>query len=172
MGAGIIICGLNGPGKSTLGRALAEKLGYYFIDSEDLYFPKTDPGYLYAAPRGREEAETLLFREIQAHENFVFASVTGDYGERITPFFRCAVLLAAPKDIRMRRVRDRSCRKFDGRMMPGGDLYQREEGFFALVASRPEDTAETWARSLACPVLRADGTRPVGENINFIIERM
>ena len=51
MGTGIIICGLNGSGKSTLGKALAERLHFYFIDNEDLYFPKTDPIYIYAAPR-------------------------------------------------------------------------------------------------------------------------
>ncbi|MBE6588160.1 MAG: hypothetical protein E7647_07085, partial [Ruminococcaceae bacterium] len=38
MGIGIQICGLNGSGKSTLGRALAEKIGFYFIDDENLYF--------------------------------------------------------------------------------------------------------------------------------------
>ena len=46
MATGIIVCGMNGAGKSTLGRALAQKLGYRFIDIEDMYFPKTDPNYL------------------------------------------------------------------------------------------------------------------------------
>lgn len=45
MGAGIMVCGLNGSGKSTLGKALAEKLGFHFIDNEDLFFPKTNPNY-------------------------------------------------------------------------------------------------------------------------------
>ena len=67
MGTGIIICGLNGSGKSTLGKALAEKLHFYFIDNEDLYFPKTDPIYIYAAPRTREEVKNLFFNEIKAH---------------------------------------------------------------------------------------------------------
>lgn len=40
---GIIICGLNGTGKSTFGKALAEKLHFHFIDIENLYFPKTNP---------------------------------------------------------------------------------------------------------------------------------
>lgn len=35
MEKGIMICGLNGSGKSTLGSALAESLGYFFIDNED-----------------------------------------------------------------------------------------------------------------------------------------
>lgn len=39
---GIIICGLNGTGKNTLGKALAEKLHFHFIGIENLYFHKTN----------------------------------------------------------------------------------------------------------------------------------
>ena len=81
VGTGIIICGLNGAGKSTIGKALAKELKFHFIDIEELYFPKTDPHYIYVSPRTREEVEQLLFDEIRAHENFVFASVKGDYGQ-------------------------------------------------------------------------------------------
>lgn len=81
MGTGIIICGLNGCGKSTLGKAIAGKLNYHFIDNEDLYFPKTDHNYIYASPRSRQEVEGLFFNEIRTHENLIFASVKGDYGE-------------------------------------------------------------------------------------------
>ena len=87
MGTGIMICGLNGTGKSTLGKALAEKLHFYFIDNENLYFSGTELSCVYADPRTREEAETLLFREMNAHENFVFASVKGDMGKLSVPFF-------------------------------------------------------------------------------------
>ena len=51
MGTGIIVCGLNGSGKSTLGKALAEKLDFHFIDNENLYFPKTNPNYVYSSPQ-------------------------------------------------------------------------------------------------------------------------
>lgn len=114
MGTGIIICGLNGSGKSTLGKALAERLHFYFIDNEDLYFPKTDPIYIYAAPRTREEIKNLFFNEIKAHENFVFSSVKGDYGESI---YQYAVLIDVPKDIRIERVKNRSFQKFGSRML-------------------------------------------------------
>lgn len=172
MGTGIIVCGLNGSGKSTLGKALAQKLQFYFIDNEDLYFPKTDPDYIYASPRTRGEVEALLFREIKAHENFVFASVKGDYGEAVYPFFRYAVLIDAPKDIRIQRVINRSLQKFGNRMLPGGDLYEREENFFQLVKARPENTVEEWVKSLECPVIRIDGTKSIEENVDLIIECM
>ena len=163
MGTGIIVCGMNGSGKSTLGRALSERLGFHFIDIEDLYFPKNDPSYLYASPRTREEVEQLLWEEIQEHEDFILASVKGDYGERLYPYFTHAVLIEVPKDIRMRRVRERSYKKFGARMLPGGDLYEEEEEFFELVKSRPEDMAEKWVAQLGCPILRVDGTKTVDE---------
>ncbi len=172
MGIGIIVCGLNGSGKSTLGKALAEKLDFHFLDNEDLYFPKTTPNYIYSSPRTREEVEKLLFSEIKAHENFVFASVKGDYGEHIYPFFQYAVLIDVAKDIRIQRVRNRSFQKFGHRMLRGGDLYEYEEKFFELVKSRPENTVEEWIQSLKCPVIRIDGTKPVEENVAFIIEQL
>lgn len=169
MGTGIIICGLNGAGKSTLGRALAKELKFYFIDNEDLFFSKKDPQYMYASPRSREEAGKLLFKEIKAHENFIFASVKGDYGEDIYPFFQYAVWIDVPRDIRIQRVKNRSFQKFGSRMLPGGDLYEAEEKFLSLVKSRAENTVEEWIRSLSCPIIRIDGTKPIEENIHFII---
>lgn len=169
---GMIICGLNGAGKSTLGKALAEKLQFYFIDIEDLYFPKTDSGYIYASPRTFGEVEELLLHEVKTHENFILASVKGDYGEAVSSFLEYIILLVVPRDIRLQRVRNRSFQKFGNRMLPGGDLYEREESFFDMVQSRAEDTVEEWAKSLELPVIRVDGTKPVEENTNYILERI
>ncbi len=172
MGTGILVCGLNGCGKSTLGKVLAKKLHFHFIDNEDLYFPKTDPHYIYASPRTRKEVEKLLWREIKAHENFVFTSVKGDYGENICRFFQYAVVINVPKDIRIQRVKERSYQKFGKRMLAGGDLHEQEERFFDFVDSRPEDTVEKWVKSLKCPILRIDGTKPVEENVDLVIKRI
>ncbi len=172
MGTGIIVCGLNGVGKSTLGKVLAEKLHFHFIDSEDLYFPKTDPYYIYASPRTQEEAETLLLSQIKEHENFVLASVKGDFGETICSYFNYVVLISAPKEIRIKRVKNRSFEKFGERMLVGGDLYEQENGFIDFVKSRSENTVEDWIKSLSCPVIRIDGTLPINENVDFIINQI
>ena len=165
MGTGIIICGLNGAGKSTLGRALAKELDFYFIDIEDLYFPKIDSDYTYASPRTRQEVETLLAGEINTHEDFVFASVHGDYGEAVSSSLRYVVLVSVPKEIRLQRVKDRSFQKFGSRMLPGGDLCEREEKFFDFVRNRAENTVEEWIKQLCCPV---DGMKSVKDNIRLI----
>lgn len=171
MGTGIIMCGLNGAGKSTLGKALADKLNFRFIDNEDLYFPKTDPDYMYAYERTRDEVEELLLSEIKAHGSFVFTSVKGNYA-RALPFFNIAVLVSVPREIRLRRVRERSFRKFGERALPGGDLYERERAFFELISSRPENTVEEWIRSFGGSVIRVDGTKPVDDNISLITEKL
>lgn len=170
MGKGIIVCGLNGAGKSTLGRALAERAGYHWIDIEDLYFPKTDSDYRYASARTQKEVETLLLQEMKAHENVVLTAVKGDYGEDISSFFECAVLLEVPRELRLQRVKNRSFQKFGDRMLAGGDLYEREERFFAFAALRDENTVTEWLRSVKCPVIRLDGTKAVEENVNFLMD--
>lgn len=172
MGIGIMVCGLNGAGKSTIGKALAKKLHFYFIDNEELYFPKTNPNYIYASPRTRKEVEQLLFSEIKTHENFIFASVKGDYGKVSAPFFQYVVLIHVPKDIRIQRVKNRSFQKFGNRMLYGGDLYEQEKRFFDFVESRAENTVEEWVQSLHQPIIRINGTKSIEENINLIIKHI
>lgn len=167
---GIIICGLNGSGKSTLGRALADSLDWRFIDNEDLYFPKNDPAYLYSGERTQEEVEQLLLAEVCRDERFVFAAVRGNYGEAVLLYYKGAVLVETPRETRLQRVQERSLRKFGERALPGGDLYEKEKRFYDLISVRPEDYATRWLEGLDIPVLRVDGTRQVGENIEIITE--
>lgn len=169
---GILICGLNGAGKSTLAKALAEKLNYCFIDIEDLYFPRADNGYIYSSSRSREEVEKLLLCKINDNGNFVLASVKGDYGQAVYPFFQHIILIDVPGDIRLHRVKNRSYLKFGDRMLPGGDLYEQEQQFFSFVETRSESTVEEWLKTVNCPVIRVDGTIPVEENIRYITEQL
>ena len=169
---GILICGLNGVGKSTLGRALAARLSYAFIDNEDLYFPGTDARYAYAAPRGKAEVVRLLEAELGERRDFVFAAVKGDYGERLLSLLDCAVLLEVPREVRLQRVYRRSYEKFGARILPGGDLEERESAWFAQVERRPEDTVRKWLETVGCPVIRADGTRPVEENVEYLASEL
>ena len=166
---GILICGLNGVGKSTLGRILADRMGYEFIDNEDLFFPKTDPSYMFSGPRSEEEAIRLLEEKISGNNRFVFAAVKGDYGDKLMASLDHIVLIEVPKQIRSRRVRDRSYRKFGDRILPGGDLSDRENKWFLLTDSRPETYVTDWLEKVNCPVIRIDGTLPAEENADYLV---
>lgn len=169
MGTGIQICGLNGSGKSTLGRALAERIGFYFIDNENLFFSRSNTDEPYMNPKSRQDVERLLMAEVIEHPNFVFAAVKGDYGKDIIPMFDYVVVLEVPKSVRSQRIRNRSYQKFGNRMLIGGDLYSQEEAFFQMVESRQDDYIENWLQTVKCPIIRVDGTKPIKENVEYII---
>ncbi len=169
---GILICGLNGTGKSTLGRMLADRLGYEFIDNEDLYFPKTDPSYAFSGPRSKEEVIRLLEERIRENKRFILASVRGDYGGRLIASLDHIVLIEVPKQVRSRRVRERSYQRFGDRILPGGDLYDQENKWFSLTDSRPETYVTDWLETVDRPVIRIDGTLPVGENVDYLVSAM
>lgn len=57
-------------------------------------------------------------------------------------------------------------------MLSGGDLYGQEENFFRFVESRDENIVEEWVKYLKCPVIRIDGTKPIEENVDFIIGQL
>ena len=169
MGIGIQICGLNGSGKSTLGRALAEKIGFYFIDDENLYFSRSNPNEPYTNPKPRHEVEQLLMNEVKKHPDFVFAAVKGDYEKDIISMYDYVIMLEVPKSVRSQRVRNRSFNKFGSRMLLGGDLYNQEEAFFQMVESRQGSYVENWLQTVKCPIIRVDGTKPIDENVEYII---
>ncbi len=166
---GILICRLNGTGKSTLGRMLADRMGYEFIDNEDLFFPKTDSLYTFSAPRSKEEVIRLLEERIMENKRFIFAAVRGNYGDRLIASLDHIVLIEVPKKLRCQRVQDRSYKKFGNRILPSGDLYDKESKWFSLTDSRPETYVTDWLKTVDCPVIRIDGTLPVKENVDCLV---
>ena len=169
---GILICGLNGTGKSTLGRILADRMGYEFIDNEDLFFPKADPSYTFSSPRSKEEVSQLLDERISENSRFIFAAVKGNYGDRLIASLDHIIMIEVPKQIRSQRVRDRSYQKFGDKILPGGDLYDKENKWFSMTDSRPETYVTDWLETVDCPVIRIDGTLPVEENVNYILSAL
>ena len=169
---GILICGLNGTGKSTLGRLLANRMEYEFIDNEDLFFPKADSSYTFSNPRSKEEVIQLLEEKISRNNQFVFAAVKGNYGDRLIASLDHIVLIEVPKQIRSKRVRNRSYQKFGDRILPGGDLYDTESKWFSLTDSRPDNYVSDWLETVNCPVIRIDGTLPVENNLDYIVSEL
>ncbi len=136
------------------------------------FFPKTDPHYIFANPRSREEVVNILLDTVKKNKNFVFSAVRGDYGNDIIPFYHYAVFIDVPQEIRLKRIRNRSFQKFGNRMLPGGDLYEREEAFFDMVSARTEYYVEEWIQTLRCPILRVDGTKTIKDNVALIVEQL
>ena len=156
---GLLVLGLNGCGKSTLTRLLAMRLGARAMDVEDYYFPEAGPNP-YAAPRSREEVETLMARDIRETPRFVVCSVRGDWGAGIVGGCALTVVLRAPLAVRMERIRQREVQRFGARVAPGGDLYPQQAGFRARVERHTEDMVLQSLSGLPCPVALLNAEQP------------
>ena len=173
MGNAILVCGLNGAGKSTLAKALAERLKLPFVDMEDLYFSKQDnPDYPYEKSRPYEEVVSLLTSILNGENDFVWASVTGSFGNEFISHLRCVISIEVPKDIRLKRVYDRSYVLFGEKSCKGGDYYEQVNAFHDFCASRDENLVNNWLSTVHCPIIRIDGTLPIYDNVNFIAEKL
>lgn len=161
MSNGIIIMGLNGSGKSTICHQLADLLNYRCMDVEDYYFLDSDIPY--AKSRTREEVKQLMLDEIKICHNYVLSSVGCNWGPEIISTYKLAVLLYAPLQMRLERIKQRETARFGNRVLEGGDMYESQKRFRDMVASRSAEDIEQQACSLACPVLEIDATLPVKE---------
>ena len=153
---GIIVFGANGSGKTTLGRELARILDFKRMDVEDYYFRKSEIPYNDA--RSKDEVVNMMLADIEKYRSFVISTVVGDLGDVITQYYKLAVHISAPHELRMERIKQRVYDKFGERVLEGGDMYEQEQKFFNFVASRPLTIIDQWAETLACPVIHIDGT--------------
>ena len=152
---GIIVFGANGSGKTTLGRELARVMRFKHMDIEDYHF--ADSEIPYTVERSREECLSLMLADIEKYRSFVISAVTGDFGDTITSFYKLAVCVEAPIELRMKRIKQRAYDLHGRRVLPGGDMYEQNMKFLDFAAARSLSGIEEWAKTLACPVIRVDG---------------
>jgi len=153
---GIIVFGANGSGKTTLGKELARVLSFKHMDVEDYHFVKSDIPY--TVERSREDCLNLMLADIEKYRSFVITAVTGDFGDVIPSFYKLAVLITAPREIRIERVKQRSVDLHGDRVRDGGDMYESNLKFIDFVSSRSLSGIDQWAETLTCPLIRIDGT--------------
>ncbi len=159
MPCGIIILGLNGSGKTTVGRELAQLLNYKRMDVEDYYFPASETPF--ATHLTKEEVQQLIWSDICTYGNYVLSSVNCDWGEQIISTLQLAVFLSAPLEVRLARIKQREFARFGPRVLEGGDMYDTQHRFHNFVASRQEEPIKQAVSSLPCPVLETDSTMSI-----------
>lgn len=166
---GIIIFGANGSGKTTLGRELSRVLGFKRMDAEDYYFREAEIPY--SDSRSKDEVISLMLADIEKHRTFIISTCIGDLGDVIPQYYRLAVYIEAPYELRMERVKQRVLDRFGERVLEGGDMYEQEQKHFDFMANRPLSKIDRWAETLSCPIIHIDGTVDWRINAQNIAER-
>ncbi len=153
----LIILGLNGCGKTTVGRIAAEKLGLLLMDAEDYYFPVRGD---YSISRTQEEAHRLMEADATAYGGFVLCCVRCSITEALLQQIRLAIVLRAPATVRAQRIVHREEERFGDRVLPGGALYESQQRFRAFAAARTEETVDESLSRLRCPAVEMDASFP------------
>lgn len=166
---GIIVFGANGSGKTTLGRELARRLNFKHMDIEDYHFEKSEIPY--TVERSREDYLSLMLADVEKHRSFVITAVTGNFGDAIPLLYELGVFIAAPIELRLKRIEQRIYEQHGERIHKGGDMHEQHIKFVDFVASRPLSRIEQWAETLVCPVIRIDGTEDWRTNAANIAEQ-
>ena len=164
----INIVGAAGSGTSTLGRALASRLGYAFLDADDFYWkPSTPPFQQKYEP---EDRLTTIINAIDAQPATVVAGSVAGWGERLEAAFDLVVFLSLPTALRMQRIEAREIARF-GRADPAFLEWaeQYEEG---RLSGRSRARHEAWLSSRRCRVVRFEGDQEVEARVDTLIRSL
>jgi adenylate kinase family enzyme len=162
--------GASGSGVTSLGRALGSALALPHHDTDDyLWLPTTTP---YQELRPKADRLRLMREMFLPRADWVLSGGLDGWGDELIPLFDLVVFLQTPHDVRINRLREREATHFGERAVaPGGWRHEETESFIEW-ASHYEDggregrslaTHEAWLATLACPVLRLDGSRPLDQ---------
>ena len=166
--ARIHILGASGTGTTTLGAALAERLGCLHADADTFYWLPTDPPF--TTPRSPEARLALLLSRIEKATSWVFSGSAISWAMPLERLYDLIVFLRLDPDLRMERLRRREIADYGARIGAGGDMEAAGRIFLEWTAAY--DTAgleqvrslanhELWLTKQMCPVQRLDAVAPV-----------
>lgn len=168
------IYGASGSGTSTLGRYISEKLGYFFMDTDDYFWEPTNPPY--TTKRNPSTRINLMREDIERYDNVVISGSLVDWGDELIPLFTLAIRVETDTNIRLERLKAREREKFGSRIDIGGDMYDNHVEFINWAASyddggidmRSKAKHDDWQKQLICPLILVDGNMPVTKNFELI----
>lgn len=165
----IHILGAAGAGTSTLGRALAKRLGVAYFDSDYFYWQQTSAPFTVARPK--DERIRLLQEQSAGLEGWVLSGSLCGWGDAMIAQFTHVVFLRLDPQVRLHRLQLREVQRYGEQILEGGSRHANSIAFLAWAARydggnhslRSLRRHESWLKPLTCPVLRLDSTHHSAE---------
>lgn len=169
------VTGASGAGTTTLGRALAARLGCDAVDTDDFYWLPTEPPFIEKRPVA--ERLRLLDHRLRP-TSWVLSGSIVSWGEPLVPAFDAVIFLSVPDDERMRRLLAREHERYGAAALaPGGSRHREHVAFIDWAARyekggldvRSRALHEAWLATLHCPVIRVEGLHTVEEAVDLAL---
>ena len=169
------VVGASGAGTSTLGRALAARLGAVHLDTDDFFWLPTDPPFEKIRERGERQA--LLVTALDRARAWVLSGSLCGWGDLFIPRFELVVFVWLPPAIRLARLRERERERYGGAIASGGPRHAKYETFMAWAARYDTSTDvterslamhEQWLAALPCPVVRITDDGAVERHVDVV----
>ena len=163
----IHVSGASGSGSTTLGEAVAQRLGIPRADADHFFWMPTDPPFTTRRPR--VERLALLTQELPADGHWVFSGSAIGWATVLEPAYDLIVFLRLDPTVRIARLRQRETARYGVRIESGGDMAMASAAFFQWAAAydtggpaqRSLAAHEAWLSGQAAKVLRLDSALPV-----------
>lgn len=170
----IHIYGASGSGTSTIGKFIADKLGYFFMDTDDYFWEPTNPPY--TIKRKISDRITLMKNDIAKHSGVVISGSLVDWGDELIPLFTLVIRVETDTAIRIERLKRRERENFGNRIDFGGDMYENHREFLSWAASydsggldiRSKAKHDEWQKQVRCHQILLDGSLPVEKNFEIV----
>ena len=170
----ILVSGAPGAGKTTLGKELAQRLKYEHIEIDD-YNWRLDTEVPCTVARPIEESHRHLMNDIAKSPYLVLSGSMWVGRDQFTPLFDLAVFVDAPAEIRADRLRSRQYALYGKRVLEGGDMHERNNGFIDSAINYETNFRkkqhDQWKGEMSCPILHVDGTKSISDNVEWIAEQ-
>lgn len=174
----IHILGASGSGTTTLGKALAERMGCCHFDTDEYYWVPTNPPF--QKKREPEARVRLLSDVLSQDESWVLSGSLCAWGDALIPLFNLVVFLWIPTELRMERLRQRERDRYAEDVLPGGEMHEAHLLFLEWAGEYDTGDAnvrslrrhEQWLSSLPCLVVRLDKDHSVETRVDLILQRI
>lgn len=162
----ILIVGASGSGTTTLANALARRLQWKHLDTDDYYWLPTSPPY----QQKRDPAERLdrVARDLRSAPDAVVSGSLVGWGPEVEDAFDLVVFLYVTTELRLQRLHRREVQRY-GKADPAFLQWASE---YDQGPSEGRSLAKhlAWLAARKCPVLRLDGGASVEERVDSVMD--
>ena len=174
----IHIFGASGSGTTTLGKRIADELGFRHMDTDDYFWMPTNPPY--TTKRPPEERIEMMLADIRNAGNAVISGSLTDWGDSLIPYFTLAIRVNTDTGVRIERLKNRQRKQFGNRIDKGGDMYETHMAFIEWakgydtgdVSMRSKAKHDEWQKLLQCDLLVIDGNDILNFDMEVIRQRI